>query len=262
MDTKTNDSPNESPSCPQGSKWRHLTNPFLEVFHGMDHCLQGEARRLPLIYLGLLLGWWVYVPLHELLHALGCLAAGGEVTRLEVDAIYGGHLLSWIFPWVVPESEYAGRLSGFSTKGSDVIYLATVLGPYVLTLWPGLWAMRLGVRKGWIWLFSAMIPWAFAAFISLTGDAYEIGSILVTRLPAWSSEPMAQAIRGDDLLLISGRMWEAGAGELQWFGVALATVVGLVWAFLWWFLAAHLARLFGQPELGPPRLVVQVVSQE
>src|SRR5689334_18269176 len=26
--------------------------------------------------------WFVYVPIHELLHAFGCLAAGGSVTRL------------------------------------------------------------------------------------------------------------------------------------------------------------------------------------
>jgi len=33
--------------------------------------------------------WWIYLPVHELLHALGCVAGGGSVTRLEIDAIYG-----------------------------------------------------------------------------------------------------------------------------------------------------------------------------
>ncbi len=246
---------NSETASRQKPMWKRLGSPFVEIYHGMDRGLAGDGRRLPLMFMGLFLGWWLYVPLHELLHALGCLAAGGEVTRLEIDAIYGGTALAWIFPWVVPESEYAGRLSGFSTGGSDGVYLLTVLAPYILTLWPGLWAMRFAVRRGWIWLFSAMIPWAFAPFISWVGDAYEIGSILVTRLPTWSNETLVQGIRGDDLFLITGRMWETGAGGLHWAGVALAALVGLVWAFCWWFLADLLARRLGQAELGSTRLV-------
>lgn len=244
----------------QEPKWKRWFRPFLEIYHGMDHALAGDIRRLPLMFLGLLLGWWIYVPLHELLHALGCLAAGGEVTRLEIDALYGGTVLAEIFPWVIAESEYAGRLSGFSTRGSDLVYLVTVLAPYALTLWPGLWALRYAVRKGSIGLFSAMIPWAFAPFISWVGDAYEIGSILVTRLPIWSSETLTQSIRGDDLFLITGRMWETGAGGLHWAGVVFAAMVGLIWAYGWWFLADLFARWLGQAEIEAPRLLEKEVS--
>jgi len=176
-------------------QWRRrlgetLRRPFFEVFLGLESCMAGGGRSLLAVFAGLLLGWWIYVPLHELLHAFGCLVAGGEVTRLEIDFLYGGAVLaSWI-PWVVAGSEYAGRLSGFSTGGSDLVYLITDLAPYLLTLWPGLWAMRLGVRKGWGLLYGAMLPWALASFMSLTGDAYEIGSILLTWIPPWSSEGM------------------------------------------------------------------------
>ena len=48
--------------------------------------------------------------------------------------------------FVVSGSEYAGRLSGFDTRGSDWIYLATDLGPFVLTIFPGVWWMRRAAR--------------------------------------------------------------------------------------------------------------------
>jgi hypothetical protein len=78
--------------------------------------------------------WWIYVPVHELLHALGCVMTGGSVGELQIAPRYGGTLLARVFPFVVGHSDYAGRLSGFDTKGSDWIYLATDVMPYVLTV--------------------------------------------------------------------------------------------------------------------------------
>ena len=43
--------------------------------------------------------------LHELLHAAACLAAGGEVTRLEIAPQYGGGLMARVFPFVVSGGE-------------------------------------------------------------------------------------------------------------------------------------------------------------
>ena len=226
---------------------RILAAPFEEIFFGLDRCLVAGARELLLVFFGLAVGWWVYVPLHELLHALGCLATGGEVSRLEVGTIYGGEILARWIPWVVSGGDYAGRLAGFSTQGNDLIYLATDLAPYLLTLWPGLWAMRVAARRGWSWLFGAALPWALAPFISLTGDAYEIGSILVTRLPLWSSEHAVSLIRGDDIFLVPGRL--QGAGISLWTGVASAALLGLVWAYSWWYLASVVARLLGQQKI-------------
>jgi len=229
-----------------------LTLPFYEVFLGLESRMAEGGRGFVVVFAGFLLGWWIYVPLHELLHAFGCLAAGGEVTRLEIDVLYGGALLaSWI-PWVVAGGEYAGRLSGFSTGGSDLVYLITDLAPYLLTLWPGLWAMRLGVRKGWGLLYGAMLPWALASFMSLTGDAYEIGSILLTRIPPWSSELMRDVIRGDDLFLLPARLRDAGLAGTGWLGVALAAILGAIWALAWWYLASSIATWLGQAKLEDP----------
>src|SRR5262249_2715862 len=76
---------------------------------------------------GMLAGWWIYVPVHELLHAAGCRLTGGGVTRLEIGAVYGGALLSRVLPFVVAGGEDAGRLSGFDTHRSDRIYLPPAL---------------------------------------------------------------------------------------------------------------------------------------
>jgi hypothetical protein len=229
-----------------------LRLPFFEVFLGLESCMVGGARAFVAVFVGLLLGWWIYVPLHELLHAYGCLVVGGEVTRLEIDFLYGGTVLAKWIPWVVPGSEYAGRLSGFSTGGSDLVYLVTDLAPYLLTLWPGLWAMRLGIRNEWRLLYGAMLPWALAPFISLTGDAYEIGSILLTQIPPWSSERMQNVIRGDDLFLLPARLADADLGGTAWLGVVLAVFLGALWALAWWYLASSIAASLGQAKLEDP----------
>src|SRR3954470_16189017 len=108
-----------------------LLTPFTDAFHGLDRCLDRGVRALLLAAAGLTAGWWLYVPLHELLHAAACRAAGGGVTRLQIARPYGGGLLPPPVPFRFPASEYAGRLSGFNTRGSDAIYLATDLGPFL-----------------------------------------------------------------------------------------------------------------------------------
>src|SRR5947199_2147319 len=175
--------------------------PFRDTVRGLDRCLHAGVRGLALAALGLVAGWWLYVPLHELLHAAACRAAGGRVSRLEIDAVYGGAVLARVFPFVVPASDYAGRLSGFDTRGSDLIYLATDLGPFVLTLFPGVWALRQAAARQPLrsLLFGPSLPFALAPFLSLTGDAYEIGSILVTRLPPWAPPAVPGPLRGHDL---------------------------------------------------------------
>ncbi|MDP9122753.1 MAG: hypothetical protein M3O15_15515, partial [Acidobacteriota bacterium] len=121
---------------------RLLTLPGREVVAGLDRCLATGWRGILWVGLGLAAGWWTYVPLHELLHAAACRAAGGTVTRLEIDPLYGGALLARVLPFVAAgrSGPYAGRLSGFDTHGSDLTYLATDLGPFILALLPGVWA--------------------------------------------------------------------------------------------------------------------------
>lgn len=215
---------------------RALTAPFRDLLSGLDRCLERGVRSLALVFLGLLAGWWVYVPLHELLHAAACMAAGGAVSRLEIDGLYGGALLARVFPFVVSGSEYAGRLSGFDTRGSDWIYLATDLGPFVLTLFPGVWLLRRAAAARRPFLFGASLPFALAPFLSLTGDAYEIGSILVTRLPPWAGDGL---LRGDDLFTKGAEL--ARTPGAPWTGFALAALLGVAWAFLTWALGSALA---------------------
>jgi len=222
---------------------RLFLTPGTDVLNGLDLCLTRGFRSLLLVFAGTLAGWWIYVPVHELLHAAGCAVTGGKVSRLEISAVYGGGLLARIFPFVVSGSDYAGRLSGFDTRGSDLIYLITDLAPFVLTF-PGVWLLRRAAAARNAPLFGAALPFALAPFLSLTGDAYEIGSIVLTRLPPWSRFP---ALRGDDLFK---KIEEIGKiPGAPWAGLALAALLGLVWAFLTWWAADAAARRLGQPPV-------------
>lgn len=230
--------------------------PLEDVFRGLETVVD-EAGGLGLVRMlaGLLVGYAVYVPLHELAHAFACLATGGTVTRLEVQPIFGGALLAQVFPWVVPGGEYAGRLAGFDTHGSDWVYLATDLGPFLLTLLPGVWWLRRAGRRGAAFLFGAATPWALAPFLSLTGDAYEIGSILTTWAPPWSGMPAL--LRGDDLLKKAPEVAAAG-DTVAWLGLGLATLLGALWAFGTYALGGWIARRLGEGALparaaAPPR---------
>ena len=219
--------------------------PFLDLFRGLERCLESGPRGLVLLMAGLILGWWIYVPIHELLHAFACLAFGGEVTRLEIDAIYGGTLFASLFPFVVSGSEYAGRLSGFDTLGNDLIYLATDLGPFLLTLMPGVLALRSAASRGRSFLFGASLPFAMAPFISLSGDAYEIGSILVTRIQPWSSGNLLALLRSDDFFRTLSQVNAVG-GAVPWCGLVLAALLGAFWAWVTYLAGGWIASRFGQ----------------
>lgn len=233
---------------------RAVLLPLTDAWRGLDRCLERGALAVAWAGAGLLAGWWVYVPAHELLHAAACQAAGGEVRRLEIAPLYGGAVLARLLPFVAGGGEYAGRLRGFDTRGSDLVYLATDLGPYLLTLAPGVWWLRRAARARRAFAFGASLPVALAPFLSLTGDAYEIGSILVTRLPPWTGPAARQLLRGDDLWLRLGAI-AASAGEARplwplWLGALFAAAAGLAWALLTYGAGAGLAALAGQPALG------------
>jgi hypothetical protein len=228
---------------------RLVLPPALDLLRGEARCVRRPVDLVPLA-LGVAAGWWAYVPIHELLHAAGCLAAGGGVTRLEIAPLYGGALLARIFPFVVAGGDYAGRLSGFATGGSDLVYLATVLAPFFLTLFPGVWALRRAARAGRALLFGAAAPFALGPFLSLTGDAYEIGAIVVTKFPPWSAPALRELLRGDDLFLRIGAL--AGqSGVSPWWGLILAAALGVLWAFATYAAGGWLAGRLGQRALGP-----------
>ncbi len=205
----------------------------------------GRAVSLAWVFVGLLLGWWVYVPLHEFLHVAGCELTGGEVMRLELDPIYGSRWLARWVPWVDPGGEYAGRLAEFNVRGKDSIYLATDLAPFVLALWPGWWLVRAAARAGSAWGFGAALPMALSPWLSWSGDAYEIGSLLVVQLPGFRES--RDLLIGDDL----GLRFEAlrSIPDAPWVGFSLAVWVGTVWAAVTVALGSWLATCWGQPPL-------------
>ncbi len=217
--------------------------PVRDLLEGLDRCLDAGVRGLLLIAAGLITGWWLYVPIHELLHAFACLATGGTVTRLEIDPFYGGGVLARFIPFVEAGGEYAGRLVGFDTGGNDLVYLATDFGPYLLTLFPGVWALRRAGEHGHGFLFGFWLPFAFAPFISLPGDAYEIGSIVVTWLPPWEG---LEALRSDDVFRLASEL--SKLADPPWGGAALAFLVGAWWAFVTYGLGRWLPMLVDRAD--------------
>lgn len=186
-------------------------------------------QRMLLLAVTAVAGWWIYVPVHELLHAFGCLLTGGEVTRLEISPEYGAGLLKHWFDWVAVGSDYAGQLTGFDTFGNDGTYLATVLLPFVLTIFPGIWLLYRALAGDW----SNWQPWALtgfslamvtAPFISIFGDMYEAASIIFTRGVAWLHPGLPlERWRSDDYFLLISQLWE------RWhWSDALALAAGLL----------------------------------
>ncbi|HMB54662.1 MAG TPA: hypothetical protein VKU40_15195 [Thermoanaerobaculia bacterium] len=235
-----------------------FARPFLDLYRGLGHCLNRPVDLLP-IALGLLAGWWLYVPLHELLHAAGCWLAGGRVETLEISPLYGGTLLAAVFPFVEAGGEYAGRLAAFDTGGSAWVHLAAVVFPFLLTVWPGVWALRHAARRRSGFLFAFLLPLAMAPIVSLSGDAYEVGSLAVTALPAWSSPAERAALVGDDLVLRLGAVEQAApalGGEL-WAGFASAVVLGLLWALATYAVGSLIASALSQRPLRAQTVVLE-----
>jgi hypothetical protein len=212
-----------------------FARPFRDVTHGISVCIDRFGMlAMPAMLGAMLLSWWVYVPIHELFHAWGCLLAGGSVSRLEIDSSYGGEWVALLVPYVVPASGYAGRLSGFDTHGNDGIYLATVFAPYVLTLLVGLPLLRLAQRTANPLILGASVPLAYSPFISLTGDYYELGSIVMSRLVApWWPQALLQW-RSDDLPKLVVALFGSGARNgmiVDALGVAGSLGLGTLLAF-------------------------------
>jgi hypothetical protein len=78
-------------------------------------------------------------------------------------------------------------------------------------------------------LFGAGLPIAFAPFISLTGDYYDMGSILVSRVASWLDAGLVLTRwRSDDLFKLAGQLFGTdGTGTaLDALGLALSFLVG------------------------------------
>jgi hypothetical protein len=230
--------------------WPHsILTPLHDWMAALDR-LPGGVRLADLLWvgLGLMVGWYVYVPVHELLHAAGCALSGCTVETLEIAPQYGAAWLQQWFAFIQVGSDYAGRLSGFDTRGSDLRYLVTVALPFVLTVWPGIPLLRLcgrqviGPRPMHGMVIGISIPLAFAPLISIPGDYYEMGSILVSRLALALGFPDAiERWRSDDLpLLVQQRL--ADGLLLDALGLTGSLLAGLILAGLTYALGVKLDR--------------------
>ena len=145
-----------------------------------------------------------------------------------------------------------GASPGSIPAAAISIYLATDLGPFLLTLFPGVWALRRAAAARSAALFGAALPFALAPFLSLGGDAYEIGSILATRLPPWAApaarEPAARG-RPRRRSSASWRACRAPPGGAP----SSPRCSARVWAFLTYALGGAVARALGQPATLPVR---------
>ena len=223
------------------------------------NCLAAHGRpyrAMGVMVAAMIVTWFVYVPIHELLHVLGCVGTGGTVSQLEVAPQYGGHLLAKWFDFVVCGGEYAGRLSDFDWKGSDLIYLATDFGPFVLSVVIGVPLLKLCTRRSRPLLLGAAVVVGLAPFYNVIGDYYEMGSVITTRVVTVASGGDAiafEGIRSDDIFKLAGEFC-LRPGELGLEGPAAIVVgaalilmsflLGIVLAFVTYALGDLFARLF------------------
>src|SRR6185503_5483181 len=109
------------------------------------------------------------------------------------------------------------------------------------------WALRRAAAARRAALFGAALPFALAPFLSLGGDAYEIGSILATRFPPWAAPATRQLLRGDD---VAKKLGELGhLANPPWGGALVAVLLGAAWAFLTYALGGAVARALGSPPV-------------
>ena len=189
--------------------------------------------------LGLVLGWWLYVPVHELLHAAGCYLGGGTVSELEIKTIYGGGLLKTIFPFITSGGTYAGRLTGFDTGGSDNCYALTVFFPFILTL-PSLMLMEKSCRLKSAFFFGFLLPAFMAPIISLSGDFLELGGIFLYQI--WPDITSANRLLiSDDLFRLFGEISQKQnslrATSGNYIFIILSLLIGTLLAWLTLYLA-------------------------
>ena len=242
---------------------RFFHQPIDDVLASLEHLVTARNPLTSLVpaLIALLVTWLVYVGIHELLHVAGCLATGGGVSTLEISSRYGGALYAKVFPFVVTGGEYAGRLSGFDTRGSDWIYLATDFGPFTLTVLFGVTLVKLCARRRRPILFGAAIVVGLAPFYNMQGDYFEMGSTVVTRLltlvvHGGGHPPMFKEIRSDDIFklfeMLITKPAELGltSGKLIAAAVLLilvSLVVDVLLALATYWLGHQFSRLFVAP---------------
>jgi len=212
--------------------WRTIVRGFKRLFVSFETLLgTGRFTDLAKILIGLIVAWHIYTPIHELLHVAACWIGGGEVTELALAPQYGAHLLRHIFPFIVPESEYAGQLTGFSTP-NDWVYAFVDFLPYVLSL-VGMIVVDYSARKMNHWLIGSGYLLALVPFMSIPGDFYEAASLAVTRWAHGLDSALSpRRLISDDVFKLIADLGETGelnlmTGSMVGLGLLIALVLTL-----------------------------------
>lgn len=181
--------------------------------------------------IAMVITWFIYVPIHEMLHVAGCVGTGGSVDQLEIAPRYGGTILAEHIPFVVSGGDYAGRLSGFDTKGSDLCYLATDFGPFLLTVLFGVALVKMCMKKRRPILFGIAMVVGLAPFYNMPGDYFEMGSIITTRvvtvLTGGGPDIAFVGIRSDDVFTLIQNIFTkpVDLGLASWGSVVIALLL-------------------------------------
>lgn len=243
---------------------RFFRQPIDDVLGALEHLVTVRNPLTTMVpaMISMILTWLVYVGIHELLHVAGCLVAGGTVTQLEISSRYGGAIYAKFFDFVVTSSEYAGRLSGFDTHGSDLIYMSTVFGPFVLTVLFGVLLVKLCARRRRPILFGVAVIVGLAPFYNLQGDYFEMGSILVTRavtilFGGGGNPAMFELLRSDDIFKLFATFVRSPAelgltstGQViaGVFVILFSLIVDVLLAFATYWAGHQFSRLFVRPR--------------
>ena len=103
-------------------------------------------------------------------------------------------------------------------------------------------------------LLGAALPIAYAPFVSLIGDYYEMGSILVSRVVAALVPGFAvDRWRSDDLIKLASNL-AAQAGLADVAGLAASLIVGAALAFATYWAGVLVADAMARGRATAPRL--------
>ena len=225
--------------------WRVIPVIFRLVMGAFEDILMAKGyKNLFWILFWLIVLWHVYVPVHELLHVLGCYLTGGSIEELALKPQYGGYVLGKIFPFVVPESDYAGQLTGFSTP-NDFAYAVVDFLPYLISL-PGIAFFVVARKKICPFLFSLATILGLTPFSVIIGDFYEAASLLTTRLgPLLDPQLGARQLISDDVFRLLGELQQAGhLGAVSLFLVGLGLFLAICISLYLMVVQLHLAKLW------------------
>ncbi|MCB1051229.1 MAG: hypothetical protein H6510_05975 [Acidobacteria bacterium] len=214
---------------------------------------KGQYKDLALLMVAFVAGFFVYTPIHELLHAGAALLFGGTVEELAISPEYGGALLAKVFPFVVTESEYAGQLSGFSVPNYWA-YAGVDWAPYLLSL-PGIALIAKAVQKQKTGLGGLGFLLAFIPVTQFSGDFFEMWSLIFTQIHEALDPALAPgAFVSDDAFKLFGALQENGTLGFRTAGLWLLNLLLGLYTSIWLLsIQWRLARFF-MPDFPPFRI--------